>query len=105
MGAHSLPVKRPKECMSILLSEAIHLGVATETGTRCHNRRCLTNRFEHFEAICAPEFKRERERERERGNAAYSAYKTAFDEALRAANGNNQARSPKKVKALASIPY
>jgi hypothetical protein len=40
--------------------------------------------------------------ERERGNAAYSAYKTAFDEALRAANGNSKESTPEHVKALAN---
>ena len=51
--------------------------------------------------------------EKERGNAAYSNYKTAFDAALQAANGNYNAPTPDNVKALANeairvlsaIPY
>ena len=40
--------------------------------------------------------------ERERGNAAYSAYRSAFDEALHAANNNDNAPTPENVKALAN---
>jgi len=40
--------------------------------------------------------------ERERGNAAYSAYKSAFDEALQAANNNSDAPAPENVKTLAN---
>jgi hypothetical protein len=51
--------------------------------------------------------------ERERGNAAYSAYKAAYDQALQAANGNANAPTPEHVTTLAneairvlsSIPY
>ena len=40
--------------------------------------------------------------EKQRGNAAYTAYKTAFDEAVRAANGNKHAPTPENVEALAN---
>jgi hypothetical protein len=40
--------------------------------------------------------------EKERGNAAYKAYKTTFDEAVRAADGNKQAPAPDNVKAAAN---
>ncbi len=40
--------------------------------------------------------------EKERGNAAYSNYRTAFDEALQAANGNYNAPTPDNVKTLAN---
>jgi len=40
--------------------------------------------------------------EKERGNAAYSTYRTAYDEALRAANGNDKAPAPENVIALAN---
>ena len=40
--------------------------------------------------------------EKQRGNAAYTDYKTAFDEAVRAANGNKHAPTPENVDALAN---
>lgn len=40
--------------------------------------------------------------EKQRGNAAYRDYKRAYDEAVRAANGNRQAGTPDDVKALAN---
>ena len=51
--------------------------------------------------------------ERQRGRAVYSAYKSAFDQALQAAHGDRSAPTPEDVKTLAneairvlsSIPY
>ena len=40
--------------------------------------------------------------EKQRGNAAYKSYKTAFDDAVRAANGNKHAPTPDNVEALAN---
>jgi hypothetical protein len=40
--------------------------------------------------------------EKERGNAAYTASKKAFAEAVRAANGNKHAPTPENVEALAN---
>jgi hypothetical protein len=40
--------------------------------------------------------------QKQQGNAAYTAYKTAFDEAVRAANGNKHAPAPDNVTAAAN---
>jgi hypothetical protein len=40
--------------------------------------------------------------EKQRGNAAYNAYKTEFDEAVRAANGDKHAPTPDNVEAAAN---
>ena len=40
--------------------------------------------------------------EKQRGNAAYKSYKTAYDDAVRAANGNNHAATPDNVEAAAN---
>jgi hypothetical protein len=40
--------------------------------------------------------------EKERINAAYSAYETAYNQALQAAHGNGDAPTPENVKALAN---
>ena len=40
--------------------------------------------------------------EKEKVNAAYTKYKVAFDEALQAAQNNDNAPTPKNVKALAN---
>lgn len=40
--------------------------------------------------------------QKQQGNAAYNSYKTAFDEAVRAANGNKHAPTPDNVEAAAN---
>jgi hypothetical protein len=51
--------------------------------------------------------------EKRRGNAVYSAFQSAYDEALPASHGNGKALTPENVKAVANetvrvfstIPY